>query len=1231
MKILSLRFKNINALKGEWKIDFTQAPFKDHGLFAITGATGAGKTTLLDAICLALYHRTPRLSKINKTTNELMTKDTAECLAEVEFQVKDHVYRAYWSQRCARFKVGEALQDAQVELVDVTGGNIILETKISKKEKKIEALSGLDFDRFTKSVLLSQGDFAAFLNADSKDKADLLEELTGTEVYGLISQRVFEEYRIAKEQYQSEASIFDHKRSQLLGEQRPQREVELKNLEQQEVELTALQKQQHTHQKWWHDVQQSRQTCALTKTKLTQAEQAISNHAHELKRLEQALPAQTIYPIYEAYRAHVTDHEAFKASCEQLESVLSEQQDAMSQKKAALDICSHQLQAIQVQHKQLDQLIHERVLPLDQELEACEHHIATLQSNRNSSEKKQQQIQKESKTTELNQRQVYQERARCIAYLEAHQADAELIHVLPVLQSKLQELREKETTLHQYQNRSKTYTNQLQRLQQDKSVLSKQAQAQQHQHLQLQQQAHRLQEQRNQICSLETYQQSQQDYEQSQKQQSQRIQLLQIAHQYQDQHAQLSRKQQILQQRIQGVEQAQFDQAHCSKSYQEIQVHVNNLEKMLEQERTILALEDYRQKLQPDEPCMLCGATKHPAIASYQKLDLSKTQNQLETYLERREHMKEKSLAEQQKIELWIAQNKEDQAHIETLQRHLKQLCDQFEREDLQKFNVHQLMISDFNRLQSWFETTETEQAQLYQRIKAYDQVTQALHAQEQAIVEHDQVLQKVKQDQALMQAQEENTIELLKQHQQSELVLSRAMQALQDSLYQLLMPYFDERTKQDDPMLETLLKQRYLTFEQMCKTKDEAQASLVRIEKVCAEQEVLLQQHQQQLDTLSLQLNMAQQQQDKLREQRQHIFGDRLVEQERQQMQAQLEQHQQREQQAQQANLTLEKQYAQTQGQYKAKQASLQTLKQKRHLHHVKWQQALLESGVKTQEVFDASYLPQDELSLLQSLSNTLLNEKTKCQAVYAQAQKTHQSLMQDEADHSINITEIESRLLAIDEELKLNLRQQGQLKASLQDDDALQASLRVQAQSLQAVLQEHDDAHYLSELIGASNGDKFRKYAQGMTLEILVELANEQLKNLDERYQLRRAEGGKADDLDLCIVDHWQADVVRDTKTLSGGESFLISLALALALSDLVSHKTSIDSLFLDEGFGTLDQHTLEVALDALDRMNATGKMIGVISHVEAMKERITNQIKIFKQSGLGISKLDPCFAVT
>lgn len=105
-----------------------------------------------------------------------------------------------------------------------------------------------------------------------------------------------------------------------------------------------------------------------------------------------------------------------------------------------------------------------------------------------------------------------------------------------------------------------------------------------------------------------------------------------------------------------------------------------------------------------------------------------------------------------------------------------------------------------------------------------------------------------------------------------------------------------------------------------------------------------------------------------------------------------------------------------------------------------------------------------------------------------------------------------------------------------------------------------------------------------------------------------------------------------MRDTRTLSGGESFPVSLALALALSDLVSHKTRIDSLFLDEGFGTLDSETLDTALDALDALNASGKTIGVISHVEAMKERIPVQIKVKKnqRSGLQQTRQNVCGGV-
>jgi exonuclease SbcC len=145
---------------------------------------------------------------------------------------------------------------------------------------------------------------------------------------------------------------------------------------------------------------------------------------------------------------------------------------------------------------------------------------------------------------------------------------------------------------------------------------------------------------------------------------------------------------------------------------------------------------------------------------------------------------------------------------------------------------------------------------------------------------------------------------------------------------------------------------------------------------------------------------------------------------------------------------------------------------------------------------------------------------------------------------------------------------------------------------------------------MIGSSDGRKFAKFAQGITLDQLIILANRYLVLLTSRYELIR---NQKQPLELEIKDCYQGGVIRPVSTLSGGESFIMSLALALGLSELASQKISIDSLFLDEGFGTLDEDSLDMAITALSHLQNSGKMVGVISHVEALKERIPTQIKV------------------
>ena len=191
MRILHLRLKNLNSLVGEWSIDFTHPDYESNGIFAIIGPTGAGKSTLLDAICLALYGKTPRLDKISKSSNEVMARQTGECFAEVTFETARGKYRCFWAQHRSHKKAGGELQSAQREIVDAIT-NTVLENHLNRVEAKIEEITGMDFQRFTRSMLLAQGSFDAFLKASPSERAPILEQITGTEIYSKISIGVFE-------------------------------------------------------------------------------------------------------------------------------------------------------------------------------------------------------------------------------------------------------------------------------------------------------------------------------------------------------------------------------------------------------------------------------------------------------------------------------------------------------------------------------------------------------------------------------------------------------------------------------------------------------------------------------------------------------------------------------------------------------------------------------------------------------------------------------------------------------------------------------------------------------------------------------------------------------------------------------------------------------------------------------------------------------------------------------
>ena len=266
-------------------------------------------------------------------------------------------------------------------------------------------------------------------------------------------------------------------------------------------------------------------------------------------------------------------------------------------------------------------------------------------------------------------------------------------------------------------------------------------------------------------------------------------------------------------------------------------------------------------------------------------------------------------------------------------------------------------------------------------------------------------------------------------------------------------------------------------------------------------------------------------------------------------------------------------------------------------------------------------------DTATLASLKEKKERLKTQHDTLKGRIEKTKEELAElneQELPDAETVAKLKVDSEALSKQVDSQNQRIGEITTLLKQDAAARV---VQAEQIKQIEKLQADARpwvELNALIGSANGDKFSKFAQGLTLAQLLQLANRHLLELNDRYQIRRTEGS---DLGLEIIDRYQADAIRPTKSLSGGESFLVSLALALGLSDLTGSNTRIESLFIDEGFGTLDAGTLDIALAALENLRMSNRTIGIISHVDALKQRISAQIKVSKGNN-GYGKLEVCY---
>lgn len=1195
MKILSIRIKNLASLSDEHFIDFESAPLAHAGLIAIVGKTGAGKSTILDAMCLALFNRVPRLKdsdgKLKDVDgSELLTnspltvlrRGTGHGFAELYFIAQDQKrYLARWEIKRARENPNGKLQSVQRHLKCLTDG-VVLADKAKAVDEKVKQITQLSFEQFTRAVLLAQSEVTAFLKARDSERGELLEYLTNSSIFAKIGELAFRKTAdIAKQRKQLEEflghiEILSDEEIAAFTAQYQQAEQNYQQLEQQKHVLDKQQQWFERKAKLEQEVQAKQQQFQTQQNH----HQQMAGEREQLKRLEvfseirpqvfqQAQNLQTLQQLEPQIQQAQTK---FNELVQVFETEQKQYQLAEQQLKQTLDFEQQHQHAL----NQVRQSIQERAFIADEykkckeKKQVLEHKLSPLQQQQNA-------VQQQVTQLEQNKIHLQQQLIQTQQYAVLDKGLSAHLHQLGQFIQNYKTIEQQignPTLARQKLSEAKSELEQL------TASLGTVEQIE----LKLEQQRKDKDQKLAQVTQLDLIQQKIKIYHE----------IYAELQQFTEKHTQASAQEQQLKTVCQLAEQ----------DYQTAKTEREKLQHILQQQRLLHTenIEQLRANLKEGEACLVCGSSHHPyrvddSAVSKALFDLQQQQEQQAIALEQtkfnawqtQQHALTQCRAELEQVQKYLAQLQVKQTH---LQQELKQ-----------GFNLNQLHI-ELNQAPEQILQTLNELRQAAQTtISSFDSENVRLT---QAIKQHNQLVQTIQRNESLLntaqqwQQQVQHIVECLSETEQ------QAWQQASSQTAKQTWAILDVRAKQLEQQEQ--LSQRFeqqqqelkmltASLEQMIKQIDEIDQNL---------QEITLKGQQNNEKAVSLIQQMTGRSDIKPHEW--------------------LTEHDAKRQQQQTAYHEAKQRFEQTRQHFEQQKQALDQLKHQ-HQHTAQHQQQIdeqIQNWLKAHVDFQAS-----DLTALMQINSAqeqdIRNRLNHAERLLSEASSALKTMQEQLSEHLQTQPDIEhEKLVSLIQdniaELKGQLEVRDRLKLKLEVHQQNLAKQQQYAEQIQNIQQEEHRWSKISGLIGDAKGKEFRDYAQQYHLDILVEHANQQLAMLSQRYTLKRLEQS----LSLAIIDHDMDGETRSVASLSGGESFLTALALSLAIANMASGSMKIESLFIDEGFGTLDASSLHMVMNALDQLQNQGRQVILISHIQEMHERIPVQIQV-KPLGAGASTIE------